>query len=295
VLNRESRGCGDHVKHHPAFSAIGGVRATLVAAGLLSCHRSGHDVSVRALLAAVRCEKGDIRGNLTSHIRLLDTAATAGCDIALFPEMSLTGSVDPAAHPRRLASLGHPAVVALVRASGETGVGVCFGIAERSPAGDPYITQIFAANGSVAGVQRKRHLGEGEEPFLAAAESHVFERAGTRFGVAICAEAGFDAPFDAAVAGGAQLVLFPAAPGLYGRRTDEASWRAGFAWWEGCALGDARRHAKRLKLWIALAGQAGSTVDEDFPGLAALVGPDGSVAARLPDWREGMLTVEIPI
>jgi len=41
-----------------AFSAIGGVRATLVAAGLLSCHRSGHDVSVRALLAAVRCEKG---------------------------------------------------------------------------------------------------------------------------------------------------------------------------------------------------------------------------------------------
>ncbi len=112
--------------------------------------------------------------------------------------------------------------------------------------------------------------------------------------VAICAEAGFDAPFDSAAAGGAQLVLFPAAPGLYGRRTDEASWRAGFAWWEGCALGDARRHAKRLKLWIALAGQAGSTVDEDFPGLAALVRPDGSVTARLPDWREAMLTVEIP-
>ncbi len=76
--------------------------------------------------------------------------------------MSLTGSVDPAAHPRRLACLDHPAVAALARASGETGVGVCFGIAERSPAGDPYITQIFAANGSVAGVQRKRHLGEAE-------------------------------------------------------------------------------------------------------------------------------------
>ena len=50
-----------------------------------------------------------------------------------------------------------------------------------------------------------------------------------------------------------------------------------------------------MKLWIALAGQAGSTEDEDFPGLAALVGPDGSVTARLPDWREGMLTVDIPL
>jgi predicted amidohydrolase len=60
-------------------------------------------------------------------------------------------------------------------------------------------------------------------------------------------------------------------------------------------LGDAHRHARRLGLWIALAGQAGSTEDEDFPGLAALVGPDGGVAARLPDWREGTLTVDIPV
>jgi predicted amidohydrolase len=131
-----------------------------------------------------------------------------------------------------LVSLDHPAVAALARASGEIGVGVCFGIAERSPAGDPHITQIFAAGGSVAGVQRKRHLGDGEESFTAATGSHVFEHAGTRFAVAICAEAGFAAPFEAAVSGGAHLVLFPAAPGLYGRRTDEASWRAGFSWWE---------------------------------------------------------------
>jgi predicted amidohydrolase len=47
-------------------------------------------------------------------------------------------------------------------------------------------------------------------------------------------------------------------------------------------------------VWIALAGQAGSTADEDFPGLAALVGPDGQVHARLPDWRAGTLTVDIP-
>jgi predicted amidohydrolase len=249
---------------------------------------------VRCLLAAIRCEKGDVPGNLASHLRLLADAASAGCQLAVFPEMSLTGSAEPVASPERLISLDHPAVARLAGAAGDAGVGVCFGIAERAPDGQPYITQVFAAAGRVVGAQRKRHLGEGEEAYAPAAESVVFEHAGTRFGVAICAEAGFDAPFDAAAAAGAHLVLFPAAPGLHGRRSDEASWRRGFSWWEGWSLGNACRHAQRLGLWIALAGQADSTADEDFPGLAALVRPDGSVAARLPDWHPGVLTVDVP-
>jgi len=251
-------------------------------------------MGVRCLLAAIRCEKGDVQGNLASHLELVADAAAAGGQLALFPEMSLTGSANPAVSPERLISLDHPAVAELAGATAGHGVAACFGIAERGPGDRPYITQVFAAAGRVAGVQRKRHLGEDEGVYTAAAESAVFEHAGTRFGVAICAEAGFDAPFDAAAAAGASLVLFPAAPGLYGRRTDEASWQRGFSWWEGSALGDAGRHAQRLGLWIALVGQAGSTADEDFPGLAALVRPDGSVAARLLDWRPGVLTVDVP-
>ena len=249
---------------------------------------------MRALLAAMVCHKGEAGRNLAAHLELLAEARAEGCELALFPEMSLTGSADPAAHPEQLIGLDHPAVTALAGATGETGVGACFGVAERSPDGTPHITQVFAAAGRVAGVQRKRHLGEDEEAYARAGEPVVFDHAGVRFGVAICAEGGADGPFDAAAAAGARLVLFPAAPGLYGRRTDEASWQRGFDWWEGSALGDARRHARRRGLWIALAGQAGSTVDEDFPGLAALVGPDGEVAARLPDWRPGVLLADIP-
>jgi predicted amidohydrolase len=202
--------------------------------------------------------------------------------------------VDPARQPERLVALDHPAVAALSQATAQAGVAAVFGIAERAPDGRPYITQVLASGGRIAGVQRKRHLGEDEEAFTAAAKSAVFEVAGVRLGIAICAEAGYDAPFDAAAAAGARLVLFPAAPGLYGRRTDEASWQRGLDWWEGCGLADAQRHAARLGLWIAMAGQAGSTLDEDFPGLAALIGPDGQVTARLPDWRPGTLLCDIP-
>jgi predicted amidohydrolase len=248
---------------------------------------------MRVLLAALRCGKGDTAGNLGAHLRLLADARSAGCELALFPEMSLTGSADPASHPERLIPLGHPAVGRLAKASGETGVAVCFGLAERSWAGEPHITQAVAASGQLLGVQRKRWLGEGEEAFTAATGMSVFGLAGGCFGVAICAEAGLDAPFDHAAAAGAGLMLFPAAPGLHGRRTDLASWRRGFTWWERSSVGDAQRQARRLGLWIALAGQAGSTIDEDFPGLAAVIAPDGSVTARLPDWREGVLVADI--
>ena len=250
---------------------------------------------MRCLLAAIRCEKGDIAGNLAAHLHCLAAAASAGCQLALFPEMSLTGSADPAAHPEQLIGLGHPAVGRLAEASGDLGVGACFGMAERAPGDSLHITQVFVADGRLAGLQRKRHLGEGEEAYTAASGTTLFEHAGTRFGVAICAEAGFNAPFDAAVGKGAQVVLFPAAPGLYGRRTSLESWRQGFAWWEKSSLDNASRHARRLGIWIASAGQAGSTVDEDFPGLAALVDPRGTVTGRLPDWRPGTLTVDIPL
>jgi len=196
---------------------------------------------MHALLAAINCAKGPIEVNLAGHLAVIDTA-DAG-DLVLFPEMSLTGSVDPASEPDRLVPLEDPAVTTLAQAA-RSGVTLCFGIAERGPDGEPYITQLVAADG--------------------------------------------------AAAAGAKLVLFPAAPGLHGRRTDEASWRSGFSWWQGCSLGDASRHAKRLGLWIAQAGQAGTTKDEDFPGLAALTGPDGQVVARLPDWRAGVLAVDVP-
>ena len=53
---------------------------------------------MRALLAAIRCHKGDLERNLAAHLGLLTEAKAKGCELALFPEMSLTGSADPAAH-----------------------------------------------------------------------------------------------------------------------------------------------------------------------------------------------------
>jgi predicted amidohydrolase len=250
---------------------------------------------VRLLLSALRCEKGAVEENLAEHRRVLGDARDAECGVAVFPEMSLTGSVDPSQTPERLIELEDPAVVAMTAFTRETGVAAVFGISERAKSGDAHIAQVVAAQGRIVAVQRKRHLGEGEDGYTAAGTDAAVDLDGARCAVAICAESRIDRPFAHAAAIGAQFVLLCAAPGLYGRRIDEASWRRGWEWWRAEGLGDARRHARERRLWIAIATQAGSTHDEDFPGGAALVDPAGRVCAELPDWRAANLIVDVPL
>jgi predicted amidohydrolase/ADP-ribose pyrophosphatase YjhB (NUDIX family) len=248
---------------------------------------------MRILLAALNAPKGDVGANLERHLAALELARAQGCQLAAFPEFSLTGSVDPRRHPERALTLDAEPVQALLAATFRTGVAAVFGVAERL--GDAFhITQIYGHGGRLGGVYRKRHLGEGEEGFQPGTRPAVFELGAARFGVVICAESGVEFPWTDAVAAGAQVLLFCSAPGLYGRRTDERGWRDGHAWWLSSGLGDAVRHARRLAVPVAMTTQAGSTEDEDFPGLAALVSPAGEVA-RLPDWQPGHLVVEVAV
>lgn len=240
----------------------------------------------------MNCPKGALAGNLAAHRATLTDAAALGADLVVFPEFSLTGSVDPVANPHHLIPLEHPVVDALVGATAE--VGAVFGLAERDGDGR-FITQVAACDGALAAVQRKRHLGQDEDSYSTGSATTVFRVADRTCGMVICAEAGVDWTWDACVRAGADVIFLCAAPGLYGRRTDADSWRAGLDWWQGSGLRDARRQAQRLSVWVAMSTQAGSTTDEDFPGLAALISPSGEVLEQATDWRQGRLLAEIPL
>ena len=63
---------------------------------------------MRILLAAVNAPKGDLDGNLARHLAALDQARAQGCHLAVFPECSLTGSVDPRRRPERAVAVDTP-------------------------------------------------------------------------------------------------------------------------------------------------------------------------------------------
>jgi predicted amidohydrolase len=244
----------------------------------------------------MNCPTGEVAGNLTRHLAYLEQANSAACSIAVFPEMSLTGYIDPRKDRGTPLAIDAAPVRELARATATTGVAALFGFVERNGDAPPFVTQVFARDGRIAAVYRKVWIeGDEEGLFAAGGEPGAFELGAVRYGIAVCADMNHPEPFDAAGGDGAAVMFCCAAPGLYGRRTDEAGWRDGFEWWRGSTLERLPEYARRNRLWLAIATQAGPTQDEDFPGWAAVIDPSGELIAELPDWREGTLVARLGI
>jgi predicted amidohydrolase len=145
--------------------------------------------------------------------------------VAVFPELSLTGSVDPRRHPGRALALDAEPVRALLEGTFRSGVAVVFGIAERA-GGAFHITQVYGHGGRLGGAYRKRHLGEGEGGYTSGNAPGVFQLGAVRFGVTLCAEGQVDFPWTDAAAGWACRWPWPLRPGRPRTRTSRPG-RAG--------------------------------------------------------------------
>ena len=226
---------------------------------------------MRALLAAVQCDKSALTANLAMHVRSSTRRRAAGCDIAVFPEMSLTGSVDPRSHPDD--------AIAHRRRHGDRrwrrdrrrgGRAVRHRRAQRPRF---FITQIYAQGGRASVRTANVTWAKGEEGFTPGDESALFHLGALPFGVAICAEGAVDYPFSEPARpapGSCSSAPRPGSPAAAPTRPVSAPASSGGKA-AGCA--DAVRHARRCGVAVALTTQAGSTRDEEFPGLAALCRP----------------------
>lgn len=250
---------------------------------------------MKILLASINCQKAEIDLNLAVHRDVVLEAHRSGCEIVVFPEMSLTGYLDPVVHSDHFLELASAPVTELVEFGGQNSIDLLFGIVERNSDDRPFITQIHASAGGIVGVYRKRNLAEDEaKSFSPGSQPYLGQISSGSFGVALCADYEVSDVFVAASESGAEVVFHPSAPGLDApRRASEKDWQRGFSWWRTSCIERHGRRAKELGISIAVCTQAGVTFDEDFPGWAALFGPDGEIVAELPDWRAGTLVVEI--
>jgi predicted amidohydrolase len=257
-------------------------------------------VKVRVALAQIVCPKGEWEHNLRHAAEYMAQAAAQGCDIIVFPEMSLSGYGTPDKFPDLPTSLDSPWIERFAALTAEHGIAASAGFIEASPGGKPFITQVLAQDGRVVGVYRKVNLGEGEpELYQPGSDAPVFPLH-TREGevtcaLAICADDDGPQLFADYARQGAQVVFHSSAPGLYGRRTDEQSWRNGYNWYKGRLAERLPLYAREHSLPIAVATQCGTTVDEDFPGGSYVFGADGACLAGTADWQEALLIYDMEI
>ncbi|CAN5120866.1 NAD+ synthase [soil metagenome] len=141
-------------------------------------------------------------------------------------------------------------------------------------------------DGRVEAVYRKQRLpnyGVFDEAryFMAGYDPCIFTVDGITVGVTICEDLwGVGGPVEAAAAAGADIVLnLNASPYTRAKRAEREHW--------------AGVHTASTGAWLVYVNQVGGQDEVVFDGDSFVMAPDGTVTARLPQFRQDLAVVEV--
>ncbi len=229
---------------------------------------------------------GDLDGNVECILAALERADAAGCDVAVFPELAITGYP-----PEDL--LLKPAFVADNRAALDklaTRTGRCAAVVGFVDAGRAlYNAAAVCAGGEVKGVYRKRVLPNyavfDEQRYFAPGfgDPQLFVIGGVKVGISVCEDSWSpDGPIMDQAAGGAELILnLNASPYFAGRLTERERMLATRAADASCAL-----------VYVNLLGGQDELV---FDGASLVLDADGRVVARASQFKPADLITDVEI
>ncbi|MFP5318674.1 MAG: NAD+ synthase [Acidimicrobiia bacterium] len=229
---------------------------------------------------------GDLDGNVERVLAALDEAERAGADLAVFPELAVTG-YPPEDLLLKPGFVGDnlTALEKLASRTSRCAAVVGFVDARR----DLYNAAAVCAYGSVQGVYRKRLLPNysvfDEQRYFAAGthEPQLFLVGGVRVGVSICEDVWTPTgPMADQAAGGAELVVnLSASPYFAGRLPERERMLATRAADASCAL-----------VYVNSVGAQDELV---FDGASLVVDASGQLVARAPQFEEHVMVLDLDV
>jgi predicted amidohydrolase len=151
----------------------------------------------------------DVENNLETHLRLIAETASAGCDLVLFPELSVTGHNASPDVTRDAEPHDGPIFQAIQARAKECGIVVSYGFCEDFR-GTHYNTSALVGPDGLIGLQRKVHASFDEfYRFRQASEWAVYDLGFARAGTAICHDSDFFESWRILALLGAEIVLLP--------------------------------------------------------------------------------------
>lgn len=249
--------------------------------------------NIKIGLVQMNCEKTAIERNLLIMDEYLSICKTNKVDIVCFPEMNITGYIDPNQHPNAVLSLDHKAIKQVIQYSGLYSLCIIAGFVENNPEGKPYINQFVSHNGKLLGYYRKKTIKDEEADWFSSGDQQpTFSVLGLTFGLSICADIDDPNIFGEYAQKGVKIVFESAAPGLNGEQ-ENRNWLSGYNWWRNNCIEKLGKYASEESIFIGVATQSGRTIDEDFPGGGYLFNPHGECLAESRDWGANVLYVQI--
>ena len=251
----------------------------------------------------------DVAGNLALHARFIAEAAKAGCQLAVFPELSVTGHNGTPEITRAAEPLDGHISDAMHEAARRHNIVVGYGFCELFR-GTHYNAYALAGPQGLIGVQRKVHASFDEFfRFRQAYEWNVVDLGFAKIGTAICHDSDFFESWRILALKGAEVILLPHANrkmiGADGTLTfDGSEWQAPEA-----KLLEAQRDliakqpaiprlhdvlARDNAVFAVFSDQVGFDGNSTHVGGAYILGPDGSLLARNEESIESrMITADL--
>ena len=239
-------------------------------------------------VAQIESTFGDIAANRRKHLSVVDAARSAGVDVCVFPEMSLTGHAAGADALRLALRRDDRVIKDIAEASGA--MCTVFGVIEEAHGAQFYNAAVVVRDGTIAAVHRKVNLAtygrlDDGKYFAAGASIDTFDLTPDwRATAMICADLWNPALVHLVAVQRATLLLAPVSSAIeaVGAEFDNPS-----AW--DVAL---RFYALTYGFPIAMANRVGHEGDLTFWGGSRIVDPFGRTVASA---REGESLVQARI
>jgi predicted amidohydrolase len=242
------------------------------------------DDVVRVALAQCDCALGDVAENVRRVRHLLDDATAEAADLAVFPELALSGYALGHVDEDVAVAVDDPSIADLV-----AGAGLAFvlGFAEAGRL-HTYNSAMYAEDGSVRHVHRKLYLPtydiwEERKHFTPGATMRAFDTRFGRMAILLCADAWQPALAVLAVQDGARVLVVPAVSTL--RRSDISDQ------WHDIT----RFYARTLQCYVVFVNRVGEEPGLRYWGGSHVYGPEGNLVAEAPRDEPALVTAELDL
>ena len=245
-------------------------------------------------LAQINTYLGDVPANLEKHLSLIKDARTAGADLLIFPELSLTGYVlqDLVPAVAHQPDKDDPVFQPLLKASQD--IDLVVGFVDEDERHRFYIASAYLSKGEILHVHHKVYLPTyglfDEGRFFAWGDSvQAFDTRFGRMGILICEDFWHASPPYLLWLDGADMFLFSSASP--GRGLNSEPQLESARWVEHIN----RAYASLFTTFVGHANRVGYEDGLNFWGGSTIYDPNGDLIAQGPYHEEAVTYSEIDL